>query len=364
MFEGMISADSHTTEPPECYSEFIEAKFRDDVPYLESGEDTDIYVIPGLKRPVPIGLVAAAGKAPEELKITGTRFTEMHAGGWDPKARLKDQDRDGVAAEIIYPTVGMLLCVHPDIDYKQACMEAYNRWLQGYCETAPDRLIGMAQAAIKSPAEGMKELKKIKEMGFKGVMMTGMPGEADYDDPIYDPLWQAAVDLELPLSFHILTTNDAYFETRGPRINGFLSITRTCQDLLGLFVFSGIFDRFPDLKVVCVEADAGWAPHFMYRMDHAYKRHRAWLKCAELSMLPSEFFKRNIWLTFQDDWTAFKFRNECNIERLMWANDFPHSDSTWPWSQELLAEHASDMPAAERDLILRGNVSALYGLAA
>ena len=73
-----------------------------------------------------------------------------------------------------------------------------------------------------------------------------------------------------------------------------------------MLVFGGVFERHPKLRVVCVEADAGWAPHFMYRMDHAYKRHRYWMKGKELARLPSEYFRDHITLTFQDDWTAFQ----------------------------------------------------------
>jgi predicted TIM-barrel fold metal-dependent hydrolase len=100
----------------------------------------------------------------------------------------------------------------------------------------------------------------------------------------------------------------------------------------------------------------------MYRMDHAYKRHRYWMKCDELERLPSEYFLENVYMTFQDDWTAFKFRDSCNIRRLMWANDFPHSDSTWPWSQEMLEEHTADMTEQERDWVLHDNVVELYGM--
>jgi predicted TIM-barrel fold metal-dependent hydrolase len=363
MFKDMISADSHITEPPNCYKDYIVAKYKDDAPYMAEDRGGDIYYIPGFEGTIPMGLVAAAGKDPKELRMFGTKFEELHPGGWDPKPRIADQERDGVAAEMIYPSVGMLLCGHDDIDYKQACMEAYNRWLEEFCGYAPNRLYGLGQAAIKNPAEGIKELKAIKAMGFKGVMMPGDPGESDYDDLIYDPLWEAAVELDLPLSFHILTTKGTTFQGRGPKINAFQNIMRSCQDIMGMFVFSGVFERHPNLRLVCVEADVGWAPHFMYRMDHAYKRHRAWLKCPEMDKLPSEYFRQNIWLTFQDDWTAFKFRNDCNIERIMWANDFPHSDSTWPWSQELLAEHSKGVPADDLELILRKNVSDLYRLA-
>jgi predicted TIM-barrel fold metal-dependent hydrolase len=125
-----------------------------------------------------------------------------------------------------------------------------------------------------------------------------------------------------------------------------------------------VFQRHPKLKIVCVEADAGWVPHFMYRMDHAYKRHRTWMKCKELDRMPSDYFREHVYLTFQDDWVAFKMKDMCNYERLMWANDFPHSDSTWPWSQEILAEHTKNLSPVEKDAILHDNVANLYHLSA
>ena len=158
------------------------------------------------------------------------RFDELHRGGWDPDARLADQDRDGVAAEIIYPTVGMQLCNHRDADYKHACFEAYNRWIASYCGAHPARLLGAGQTAMRSPGEAIADLHAIKALGLRGVMMPGNPGcDDDYDSVVWDPFWEAAVGLGLPLSFHILTTRAG--ETRGPRMNSFLSIVRGCQDL-------------------------------------------------------------------------------------------------------------------------------------
>lgn len=360
----LISADSHITEPPDCYTANIDPAFRDRAPRLEHDDERgDIFVVPGIPRPVPMGLIAAAGRPPEELQLGGAKFDDLHRGGWDPKARLADQDRDGVGAEIIYPTVGMLMCGHPDLAYRQACFEAYNRWLQGFCGGAPERLYGIGQTGFVDVATTIRDLEAIKQAGFKGVMMPGDPPEHDFDHPMYDPVWRTAVELGLPLSFHILTTKaNELAGTRGPRINGFQAIIRGNQDILGTFIFGGVFDRHPDLKVVCVEADAGWAPHFMYRMDHAYKRHRHWMKGRELARLPSEYFRQHIYLTFQDDWTAFRMADMVNVERLMWANDFPHSDSTWPWSQEMLHEQAASLSDAARRRILHDNVVELYGL--
>ena len=362
-----ISADSHITEPPNCYLENIEPAWREKAPHIVHKDGLgDIYVVDGMKTPVPMGLVAAAGVAPQDIRMGGARFADLHRGGWDPVARLADQERDGIGAELIYPTVGMLICNHPDFDYKKACFDAYNRWLAQYCSHAPDRLIGLGQTAMRSVAEGIADLERIKAMGFKGAMLPGNPAEKDYDDPAYDPFWEAAVALELPLSFHILTgsADSSLAKPRGPKMNGFLAIIRGCQDVMGMLVFSGVFERHPKLKVVCVEADAGWAPHFMYRMDHAYKRHRYWMKGQELARLPSDYFRENISLTFQDDWTAFLFADRLGERQLMWANDFPHSDSTWPWSQEVIKEQTAHMSAGLKKKILHDNVAALYGLAA
>src|SRR5205814_2070608 len=157
----------------------------------------------------------------------------------------------------------------------------------------------------------------------------------------------------MPLTFHVLTgKQDAgAVPTRGPKLNGFLSIIRGCQDIMGMFVLGGVFERHPKLKVVCTEADSGWVPHYLYRMDHAYSRHRYWLPTGQISRMPSEYFRENIYTTFQDDWVAFKLKDFLNVQRMMWANDFPHSDSTWPDSQALLAEHASGLSEDERNLI-------------
>ena len=364
MQKPIISADSHITEPPNTYIDYIDPKFRDRAPHMvRDDRKGDLFMIDGMKRPIPMGLIAAAGKAAEELTLLGIKFEELHRGGWDPEARMADQDRDGVAAEVIYPTVGMLLCNHKDYDYKKACFDAYNQWIAGYCSAHPERLIGTGQTAMRSVEEGISDLQRIKDLGLKGVMMPGNPQVEDYDSPIYDPFWVAAIDLGLPLSFHILTSReDAVGRGRGPKLNSFMSIIRGNQDIIGTLILSGVFERHPKLKIVCVEADAGWAPHYMYRMDHAYDRHRYWLTAGTISKPPSEYFRENIYLTFQDDWVAFKMKDMCNFRRLMWANDFPHSDSTWPWSQELLKKHTAGLTEEEKNQILHDNVAELYHL--
>jgi predicted TIM-barrel fold metal-dependent hydrolase len=363
MAKPIISADSHITEPPNTYIDRIDARYRDRAPRIvHDPKRGDLFVIEGLPKQVPMGLVAAAGKRPEELSMFGPRFEDLHRGGWDPHARLADQDRDGVAAEILYPTVGMMLCNHPDFDYKHACFTAYNDWIAEYMSAHPDRLLGVGQTSMRSVEDGIRDLERIKALGLRGVMMPGNPAIADYDDRMYDPFWEAAVELRLPVSFHVLTNTNDTNRVRGPKINAIMTVIHGCQDIIGMLIFSGVFERHPNLKVVCVEADTGWVPHYMYRMDRAWERHKYWLVDGQLTKLPSEYFREHIYTTFQDDWVALQLKDLCNVRRLMWASDFPHSDSTWPNSQELLAKQAAHLTEEERDLILHDNVAELYGL--
>ena len=369
-----ISADSHVVEPPHCYSDHIDPKYRNTAPRIvNEGDKGDRYVIEGLPEQVPLNMAAVAGEDPATFGRKGVIFSDLHRGAWSSKDRLPCQDRDGVVAEIIYPTVGMLLCNHPDYDYKHACFQAYNKWMTEFMADAPGRVFGLGQTAGRSPAEMVDDLQKIKEAGLVGVMMPGIPAMEDYDSEIYDPVWRAAVELKLPISFHILTSsrpNPAAIErdpTRGPKINSFHGFIRAIQDLIGMFVFTGVFDRHPDLKMVSAEADAGWAPHFAYRMDHAYKIHRVYMNNKTLQKKPSEYFNENVYMTFQDDFVAFDLADHAkgpylNTKRLLWANDFPHSDSTWPHSKELLVAQTTRMKIDTLKDVVHNNTAELYGL--
>ena len=369
-FKGAISADSHIVEPPNCYIDYIEPKYRDDAPRVERQENgQDLYVIKDMKQSIPMGFLDGAGMTPTERAhhVATTKFEETRKGGWDPIARLVDMDQDGIAAEIIYASVGMLLCTHPDAEYKDACFKAYNRWLQEFCGGAPNRLFGLAQTAILDVDSAIEDFRRAKEMGMVGIMMPGNPIYEDYDHPDYDALWECATDLDLPICFHILTAregsvSDVFSGQRGHPLNGFMRIIRAVQDVVGVLTLGGVFERHPKLKMVCAEGDAGWMPHYMYRMDHAANFNVEGGIIPGLSKLPSEYLKSNVWMTFQDDWTAFKTKDLMNYKQLIWANDYPHTDSTWPDSQALLAEHATGLTPEETSAILRDNVAGLFNL--
>ncbi|MGE4649822.1 MAG: amidohydrolase family protein [Myxococcota bacterium] len=367
MTTPLFSADSHVAEPEEAYRE-IDPAFRDRAPHLVYDEKLGSgMAVDGLPSPVPMSFINAAGRKPEDIGKP-VRWEDLNPAGYNTKARLALQDAEGVSAEVIFPSVGMILCRVKDVDYRKACNDAYNRWLAGFCEPAPDRLLGLPTVSLRSVEEGIEELRNAKAMGFRGVMFPGNPNVEDYDHPCYEPLWEAAVDLELPIHFHILTTESDDLstiiirKTRGPKIGQFMSIIRGIQDILLMFIFSGIFERHPKLRVVCAEADAGWAPHFAYRMDHAYERHRYWLETGTLSKPPSEYFHENIYMTFQDDYAATHTAHLGTSQRLMWASDFPHNDGTFPHTQEVVSKLTEGMSEEMRRDITGGNMRRLYGL--
>jgi len=376
----LVSGDSHVAEIERTYED-IDPKFRDQRPRAVYDEERGaLFEVTGLTVPlkVPMGLVCTAGRPREEFDKP-IRWEELHPACHDGKARLAIQDEESVRAEVIYPSMGMVLCNHPDVDYRKACFDAYNRWLAAFCEPDPHRLIGLPILGLRSVEEGIEELQAAKDVGARGVMLSGNPAYSDYDDPDYDPFWKACVALGLPVSFHILTTRgDISGSQRGHAILRNMLTIRGNQDIMGMLIFGAVFARNPELKVVCVEADAGWVPHFKYRMDHVFETHRFNEKAGtkssvpqhryderqgKLDRKPSEYFDENIYVTFQDDYSVQYALPGMNPERVLWATDFPHNDGTYPNSIAVgdeLIEAIDDASASEA--ILGRNTIELYGL--
>jgi len=360
--QRLISADSHICEVEACYEQ-IDPKFRDRRPVAANDPDIGAFIrIPDIDMKVPMGSLCRAGVPPEKWNRP-VPWEELHPAGYDPKARVAIQEEEGVLAEVIYPSVGMVICNHTDWDYKKACFDAYNLWLAEFCEHAPQRLLGIGMAACRTPEEGVREVAELKEMGFHGVMLCGDPAFEDYHHPSYDALWEASVGLGMPVNFHILTTRgDLGGAARGPAIINQIMTIRGNQNIITMMILGAVFERHPELKVILVENDAGWLPHFGFRMDHAWERHRWWMETGAIQRKPSEYLMENVYATFQDDYSVKLVLDGLNLERVMWASDFPHGDGTYPQSQEIAAEMTDGMTPEQQQAILHGNASTLYGV--
>jgi hypothetical protein len=161
-----ISADSHVTEPGDCYLDRIDPRFRDRAPVAVTDATMGaVMLIDQGKSRVPYGMVAAAGRPADSIgPFEYVGWEELHRGGWDPVARLEEQTRDGVATEVLYPSVGMLLCNLSDADYQKACFDAYNLWIAEFQSHDPRRLVGIGQTALRSVEEGVEDLQRIKDL--------------------------------------------------------------------------------------------------------------------------------------------------------------------------------------------------------
>ena len=223
--------------------------------------------------------------------------------------------------------------------------------------------------SLEDIGEGVKELRRAAKIGLKGAMIWGSPPrEKPYYLKDYDPFWAAAEELEMPLSLHVITgkrppkskEEREKIRSRNPDFTrGYMSLIHEVQRSLTDIIFGGVMMRFPKIRIVSAENDTGWIAHYMYRMDHAFEKFSAMMS-EPLEVKPSEYVRRNLWATFQDDPIGpalFKFFGE---DRFMWASDFPHTDSTWPHSLDVIKKDFAGVPENVTQKIICDNAAELY----
>ncbi len=357
----VVSADSHVYEPPELWTRYIEPAYRSRAPHFIRQDGADLFVIEGFP-PKAIGVQASAGMQSSELRRDG-RHDEGRRGGWDPDARVKDMDTDGVSAEVLYPTLALGLYRIKDLGYQMACMRAYNDWLADHCAAHPDRIIGIGLVALTDIEAGIAELHRIRKKGLRGAAITAMPRvDQPFNDPRYDPFWAAAQATDTPVSLHIFSEDREGMQS-GDFIVRYSFAPARVQEGIATFISFGVLERFPRLRLVSVENDIGWAGTYLARLDHAFERHRYWTGSGtRLAMQPSAYFRRQVYLTFMDDKPGIESRAHIGVDNLMWASDYPHPDSTWPHSQQVIERQMAGVPAAERRKIVAENACRLYRL--
>ena len=359
----VISADSHMMEPADLWLERLDEKFRDLAPRVVKNEGKPGYsfVAPGIN-PFPVAGGFARGMSGQELKEHMAKgYEAARPSGWDPVERIKDQNIDGVQAEVLYTTLGMPLFQIDDADLQQACFRVYNDWLAEFCSYSPKRLHGIALISLEDVSEGVKELERYAKKGLKGAMIWGSPPEdRPYNRKEYDPFWQAASELQMPLSLHIITGKGKESKIDFSQITmRAMNIIHEIQRSLTTLVYGGVLERFPQLTIVSAENDVGWLPHFIHRLDHVYSKFGA-IQGDLLPLQPSEYVHRQVWATFQDDPVGpanYKLFGENNY---MWASDFPHADSTWPNSLKVIEKDFAGVPEEVTRKIVFENAVKLY----
>ena len=367
----VISSDNHVVEPVDLWTRRAGSKLKNRVPHVKHLEDGDWWFCDGLKV-MDVGVGAQAGvrfEEPEKLSRE-VRFEEVRPGGYLPEEHVKDMDLDGIDVSIVYPTVGLLLYSVPDSELLTSIFKTYNDWVGEFCSTVPGRLKGIAMVNVDDVRVGVKELERCAKLGFVGAMITVYPPEErSYDKSEYELLWAAAQDLEMPLSLHIATNRPGpsqEFENLDTQSPAFISnVDHWVRMSLAHIIFSGVFERYPKLQVGSIEMELSWVPHFLNRIDYAYtQRVREFTEGRRFKAgaLPSDFFHSNVFLGFMEDALGIKDRHIIGVDQLLWGGDYPHVESTFPRSRQIIEEILVDCTEAERAKIVGGNSARVYGL--
>jgi len=365
----ILSSDSHVFEPPDLWRSRIDAAFRDRAPRIERIGGGDHIVVEADQVLSGIGLISNAGArfaAPETISAEG-RFEDVHRGGYDPAQHLADMALDGVAGEVLYPSQGLFYFKVADSALMSAIFRAYNDWLAEFCRSDPARLKGIAMINIDDVGEGIGELERAARLGLCGAMITEYPAEdRRYDQAEYERFWAAAAALDMPLSLHTATRRLGKIRGAGPATLRDASgrATKALYPALSMcdMIFSGVFERHPRLMLAIVEFELAWAPYVLASMDYTYReRHGEALYRFKDGMLPSDFFRRNVVLSFQEDAIGIRLRDVIGVDNMMWGSDYPHSESTFPRSRQILSEILAGVPEDEEAKIVGGNTARVYG---
>jgi predicted TIM-barrel fold metal-dependent hydrolase len=366
----LISSDSHVTMPDDAWQVYLDPEFRDLAPRIEHTEEGDFRVFEGQRSPI-MALGNLAGKKPEEYTLNIRRFNEQRPGAWDPAERIKDQDIDGVDAEVLY-VGGPLLT--SDAALRLNSVRGYNRWLSEYCSYAPGRLLGMAAIPVDTPERAAEEIRfAASQPGLAGGYIPLFPSEGDYGDERWNPLWEAFLESGMPIGMHVGgrrpgTAPPSPFATAQRSMSASQFITTcvmtkfTMAEAFSELIHGLVMQRYPDLRFIAVEGQIGWISFFNYYSDHLWEKHRYWTK-SELREEPSFYFGRQVFATFMEDPVGLRERHHIGIDNIMWASDYPHSETTWPNSKSLTDEWFTTYGEDDKAKILWKNCARLFDLA-
>jgi predicted TIM-barrel fold metal-dependent hydrolase len=369
MLPLILSSDSHVFEPPDLWQTRIDAAFRERAPRIERINGGDHVVVEADLVLSGIGLISNAGarfETPETISAEG-RFEDVLTGGYDPDQHLKDMVLDGVAGEVLYPSQGLFYFKVADTALMSAIFRAYNDWLAEFCRADPARLKGVAMINLDDVEDGIRELERTARLGLRGAMIAEFPAEdRRYDRPEYEKFWAAAAAHDMPLALHTATRRTGKIRGAGKQTLSDASgrATKAFSPALSMcdMIFSGVFERHSRLTLAIVEFELSWAPYVLSAMDYTYReRHAEASYRFKDGMVPSDFFRRNVVLSFQEDAIGIRLRDVIGVDNLMWGSDYPHSESTFPQSRKILGDILAGVPEDEQAKIVGANTARVYG---
>jgi predicted TIM-barrel fold metal-dependent hydrolase len=354
----IVSADEHVNEPASLWFDRMDARYHDRLPRVITDAN-------GVQWRV------SEGHRPDRLRLSeleGEDLVRSKAGA-DPEQRLRDMERDGIDASVLFPNKGLAMWATPDAAFAMAQCRVYNDWAWETFAPYNDRMSPAAALATGDLEGAVAETERVARLGFRALTLPCKPiwGAHDVDHPNYnlphfDRLWAAIQDADLPITFHVSTGRDP----RAARGNGGAvinyvshSLAPTIEPVANLCA-SGVLDRFPRLRFATIEAGIGWLPWLLTAMDEAYRKHHFWVR-PKLRMLPSEYFRAHGFASFQEDPPGLDLATRYGlVDRIMWGNDYPHHEGTWPHSAEAIERTMGGLAEPERARVLGLNAARLF----
>ena len=375
---ALISADSHVNEVAATWEQ-VRKQYGDRAPKVvwnpAEGEHGPYLIIPDWETSLEgknrescamefVGMVIGGLGVGSTLGRTSTTAADFRknfrfedwAGPSNPNARLKDMDRDGVEVDIMYAShlrhiYGLSIKDEP---FFRAIAQSYNDWLMEYCSVNPKRLIGLPVLSVLNVEGAVDDLKNYAKRGAKGFMIaSSVPVGTSYGDPGFDPLWAAAQEVDVPLCLHTTTGAWKKLKFHHPMVT--VRGAGEIQTSLLEMIYGGVFDRFPRLKIVAAEWDIGWVAHMVGKLkDHDPR--------TGLKKAPAEYFRKNVWFTFENDRAGVLTTPMYGADQFMWASDYPHGKTTWPDSQAIVESQFEGVSEDIKRKIVRQNAIDLYKL--
>jgi len=392
----LISADCHVDLcwlPPDLFRTNASPSMRDRMPYVVDGPKGRTWVT---TKGANLGLACGMGSAGRQY-VPGKihRADRMAATGLyedgqkgirrltEPDLRVKDQDRDGVQAEVLYGVLGASSRLN-DPEAAVEVMRVYNEWLADFCSTRPERFAGLASIPNNPIDAAIDEVERVAKRGaVRGLDIANSADLKPLWDPYWNPLWEVVNAAGLPLHFHtvggyvpdhirkiILIGSDPTRATavdaptvdlpvaRAAFATNITAFQMNMANVLTAMTFSGVLERYPRMRLVLGESGIGWIPYVLWRMDAEWEDQ---FKDLSLTMPPSEYWKRQCWATYQTDPIGIKLLDELGADKIMWGSDFPHPDGVWPDSREYIERELGHLPADVRRKITCENAARLYG---
>jgi len=376
-YNNIIDADGHVLEPLDAWEKYIDPPYRDRaIRVRPDGEGKECLEIEGHPSKFfnikTFTILGGMGRSSDQLNADIKEKTYVEAapfGSMDAKERVALLDREGLRAAIIYPSIGLTWeCETEDFSLPLAYARAYNRWIVDFCSEYKDRLIPIAHISLADGHEAAKELDRAVQAGCKGAFVAPFTlTNKAHAHPDYDPFWATAQDLGVPVGIHPMPehpTKRVYQRFKDMKwaewYHNVLGGQGPQQAFFVLFQY-GLFDRFPQVKVVVLESGAGWIGAALDRMDTTYET--ALGKSVPLKEKPSYYFQRQCWISGDPDEKALAHIVEpVGNDKFFWATDFPHFDHPGNYL-EALQHLVAPLSDTARKNLLGDSVARVYGLA-